>query len=397
MKGVIHQTNRKRLVDATKGSLIILSGYDAMQWTGDMAIPFRQEASFWWASGIEEPGWRMIIDGVRGKTTLVRPEVSDIQKIFDGGVTDEQVLGLSGADAVIHMRDMERTLRQLARTHSVALTIDAKHPHEFIANPAQSVLVDVLKRHFSTVQDCSSELHELRAIKLPEEIALIRKAVKLTCLAFEHVRNSLGGYRHEYEIEAEFSAYFRRNNAVHAYEPIVGSGARACTLHYTANSEKLTSRSAVLIDIGARIGGYSADITRTYCARPTKRQMQVHAVLERAHHAIIGTLMPGLPVIEYQKEVDNIMKTALVELGLLRATDDEAAYRRYFPHAISHGLGIDTHDPLGRPRYFKEGMVITVEPGIYITDESVGMRIEDDVLITGMGHEVLSASLSTKL
>ena len=153
----------------------------------------------------------------------------------------------------------------------------------------------------------------------------------------------------------------------------------------------------VLIDIGARVGGYSADVTRTYCLNPTKRQKAVHAALEKAHQAIITLIAPGLPIAEYIDSVDEIMKQALYELGLLDDMSDQEAYRKYFPHAISHGLGIDTHDSLGRPRYLETGMVLTVEPGIYIPEEGIGVRIEDDILVTATGYENLTAALPTSL
>ena len=238
---------------------------------------------------------------------------------------------------------------------------------------------------------------ELRAIKSPEEIAAIRRAVALTVQAFTSVRTQLGEYRHEYEIEADMTRDFRRLDARHAYEPIIASGDHAVTLHYIQNSGKLAKTQPVLIDVGARIDGYAADITRTYCLKPTKRQQAVHRAVEIAHQRIIALLGPDKLVTEYLAEVDDAMKDALSELGLLEDRSDNETYRRYFPHAISHGLGIDVHDSLGAPRYFRPGMVLTVEPGIYIPEEGIGVRIEDDILITEMGHENLSRKLPTGL
>jgi Xaa-Pro aminopeptidase len=124
------------------------------------------------------------------------------------------------------------------------------------------------------------------------------------------------------------------------------------------------------------------------------RQMQVHDAVEQAHTKIIALLHPGLEIRQYHEQVDEIMKSALDGLGLLRKSED---YRTYFPHAVSHGLGVDVHDALGRPTYFQAGMVLTVEPGIYIPEEAIGVRIEDDILITERGHTNLSGSLSTSL
>jgi Xaa-Pro aminopeptidase len=204
---------------------------------------------------------------------------------------------------------------------------------------------------------------------------------------------------YEYEIEAAFTHAFRSNGATgHAYDPIVAGGKNACTLHYNDNNMALPKNGLVLMDIGARVGGYAADITRTYAiGTPTQRQKDVHAAVESAHHAIITLLRPGASVIEYHDSVDAIMKEALIGLGLMQSVDDTKAYRTYFPHAVSHGLGIDVHDGLGRPETFQPGMVLTVEPGIYIPSEGIGVRIEDDILITDTGHRNLSAALPTSL
>jgi len=190
---------------------------------------------------------------------------------------------------------------------------------------------------------------------------------------------------------------FRSHNATHAYEPIVASGAHAVTLHYVANSGKLSAKDLLLLDIGARVNGYCADITRTYSLNPSKRQVDIHTAVVRAHTRIIKLLGPNLAVHDYINDVDEIMKDALIEVGLLNDRSDTDTYRRYFPHAVSHGLGIDVHDSLGAPTYFRPGMVVTVEPGIYIPEEGIGVRIEDDILITTKAAQNLSRRLSTDL
>jgi Xaa-Pro aminopeptidase len=149
------------------------------------------------------------------------------------------------------------------------------------------------------------------------------------------------------------------------------------------------------MDMGASYGGYAADISRTYVkGQPTKRQLEVYAAVEAAHQRIISLVEPMFSVEAYQVAVDKIMSEALSSIGL---QSDKDGRRRYFPHAISHGLGIDVHDSLGAPKYFAENMVLTVEPGIYIPEENIGVRIEDDILVTSSGHKNLSAGLSTGL
>lgn len=394
---MLHQNARERLYRQSDGKLIILAGYDAVQQSGDMAAPFLQESTFWWLTGIEQPGWKVILDTARGRATLVRPKRSDVDIIFNGESDDAQITKLSGISDIIAEKEFESRLRQLHRKHTIAYTLNPKQPHEFVLNPASQQLHDALRRIFNSVQYCDQLCNELKAIKQPEELERMRAAIALTCDAFADVRRTFDTLKTESEVEAEFIYRFHRAGAKHAYEPIVASGGNACVLHYNENSDVLRAREMVLIDIGARVAGYSADITRTYCRTPTKRQIAVHASVEKAHQAIIGLIAPGVPITEYSNAVDTIMKQALHELGLLDDMNDLDTYRTYFPHAISHGLGIDTHDSLGRPRYLEPGMVLTVEPGIYIPEEGIGVRIEDDILVTSNGHENLSASLPTGL
>jgi Xaa-Pro aminopeptidase len=271
--------------------------------------------------------------------------------------------------------------------------------YDFMLNPAPKKLFEQLARTFNSVQDCRKTLAKLRAIKQPAEITRIKKAIKLTAEAFEHVKSLADAAQYEYEIEAEFSYFFRSRGASgHAYDPIVAGGKNACTLHYIENNARLKPRELLLLDIGARVDGYAADITRTYSiGEPTKRQIEVHAAVAAAQSEIIRLLKSGLPVEQYQNDVDKIMSRALKDLGLLRGQGDESTYRTYFPHAVSHGLGVDVHDSLGGPRTLQPGMVLTVEPGIYIPEEKIGVRIEDDILITEKGASNLSARLSTDL
>lgn len=394
---MIHADNRKRLYKKAAGQLIVLAGYDALQQSGDMAAPFLQESTFWWATGVEQPGWKLVLDTARGHATLVRPKRSAIDVIFNGEADDSHITAISGITDIITEKEFESFLHRLQRKHAVAYTLNPNQRHEFVLNPAGQTLHATLKRIFGSVQHCDLLFDELKAVKQPEELARMRSAITLTCEAFQEVRSRLATLKTEAQVEAEFIYRFHRIGAKHAYEPIVASGKNACTLHYTSNSQKLRSREMVLIDIGARVGGYSADITRTYCLNPTKRQKAVHAAVEKAEQEIIDLIAPGLPVTEYIDNVDTIMKRALHDLGLLHDVSDQEAYRRYFPHAVSHGLGIDTHDSLGRPRFLEEGMVLTVEPGIYIPEEAIGVRIEDDILVTNTGHENLSAHLPTGL
>lgn len=389
--------NRMRLLESVKKDVVVvLTAYEGMQLTGDMSVPFRQEANFWYLTGVEDPNWRVIY--TRDKSWLVSPALSDIQQIFEGGLSADEAKKVSGVDEVIDTASATVLLRQLTESGKEIATLGrdpyAAH-YGFTQNPAQQKLFRYLEKKFASVYDVRSDLTRQRAVKQPQEIAAIKEAVQLTTEAFAAARQEIGNLQHEYELEARFTYEFRRHNAQHAYDPIVASGGNACTLHYTKNSDLLRSGELVLVDIGAKKGGYAADITRTYAVgEAADRQTAVHHALAAAHEAIIDLLRPGATVREYQDQSDAIMKNALATLGLLNSEDD---YRRYFPHAISHGLGVDVHDSLGGYKEWMPGMVLTVEPGIYIPEEKIGVRLEDNILITESGCENLSQSLSLDL
>ncbi len=391
--------NRERVYDKLKGGVLVVPAYTQMQRSNDTAATFEQEANFWYLTGIDYPDWWLFMDAKRRRSWLVAPTVAEHHQLFDGSLDPTEALWISGVDEVIDRQEADSWLRQAARTHQLVYTVDVP-PHAdhfgFVMNPAAKEMRERLERIFAKVQNFRPELTRLRAIKQPAEIDAIQSAVDLTVKSYRNIYDNLQNYKHEYEIEADFTAAFRRAGARgHAYDPIIAMGANACTLHYTRNQDKLKKGQLILIDVGARLGGYAADITRTYAyGKLTARQKAVHEAVESAQRKIVDLIQPGLPVAEYQRQVDTIMQRALIELKLIKDEKDEA-YHTYFPHAISHGLGIDVHDALGQPRTLESGMVLTVEPGIYIPEEGIGVRIEDDILVTETGHKNLSAKLST--
>lgn len=381
--------------------VVVLTAFTRMQLTNDSAAPFEQESNFWWLTGLNEPDWLLVIDVGGQKSWLVYPDLSEAQRVFNGEIGMHEAQTISGVDEVISQTEVMGLLRALSKHYKMVHLVGpslAESTAEFVLNPAPKRLQIRLARIFNTVHDIRSDMTRLRRIKQPEEIFALQNAIDITAAAFNHVRRTIDEYDSEFEIEAELSAQFRRAGAKgHAFAPIIAGGKRACTLHYDRNSEPLGAVGLVLIDAGAR-RIYPADITRTYaCGRLTPRQREVHASVREALVQISALLRPGLALRDYLEDSSDIMKNALRRLGLLQDTADTAVFRRYFPHAISHGLGVDVHDSLGQPEYFETGMVVTVEPGIYIPEEAIGIRLEDDILITEEGHRILSGSLSTEL
>lgn len=378
----------------------VIAANTQMQAKADMAFPFVQDANFLYLTGIDEPDWVLFWD--LKEWALVEPSISDTHALFEGSLAVADAKNISGVNKIITSTQYVEALEYLSKQGASVATIGVdphKKYYDFTLNPATQKNRKLLTRYFAEVLDCRKELNKQRAIKTSEELLSQKKAIALTTDTFLDIKSNLQALEYEYEIEAQLSHGFRVHGSNgHAYSPIVAGGAHACTLHCSKNQAPLPKNGLVLIDAGTQVEGYTADITRTFAVgRPTERQVEVHAAVQKAHHAIIALIKPGLRFESYQLAVDDIMKDALMGLGLLGDRLDQKTYRKYFPHAISHGLGIDVHESLGGYDSFKEGMVFTIEPGIYIPEESIGVRIEDNILVTNKGHENLSKGLSTEL
>ncbi len=362
-----------------------------------MPFKFEQEANFWYLSGLDHPDWWLIIDGDQGRTWLVKPEVDEVRQIFDGSLDAEMTLKVSGANAVIDRTEARRLLPTLRARHRIVYTLlpqAVRSQYGFHPNPAQAEMNDELRMF--EVRDCRKEIATLRAIKQPIEIQAIQKAVDITIDGFKSSLSKLGTLKNEYEIEAILDYKFKSLGASgHAYDPIVAGGSNACTLHYVNNNQALKKQDWLLMDVGAKYNHYCADITRTFPLGKqfTKRQLAVYEAVLRVHNTAVKLCHPGTSVSEYQKQVEAVMTSELESLKLIGPHEDSKRMRAYFPHAISHGLGLDVQDPLGAPVLFKAGMVLTVEPGIYLHEENLGIRIENDILITEEGPRNLSKRL----
>lgn len=394
--------NRERVMEKLQGGMLVMAGYTGMQRGNDCEFRFEQESNFWYLTGVEFPDWWLIIDAKRGKSWLVEPEISESLRLFQESLSTEQAKKASGIQDVLTRDQAMSMIRAAAKTHHLVYTVGHSSYvdyFDFTLNPAIQNMTKTLERTFATVRNFRSSLDAIRAIKQPIELKMMQDAIDLTIETFESVKTKMPTYKYEYEIEADFSYAFRATGAGgHAFDPIVANGGNATVAHYLTNNSPLRKGSLVMMDIGVRLNGYCSDITRTYAVgKPSKRQVAVHSAVQSAQGQIIDLLKPGLAVEEYQRRVDEIVKKEMMSLKLISSMDDSKGYRRYFPYSISHGLGVDVHDSLGQPKEFQPGMVLTVEPGIHIGDENIGVRIEDDILITDKGYRNLSAKLSTEL
>ena len=244
-------------------------------------------------------------------------------------------------------------------------------------------------------------LHRLRLEKSEPELALIRRAIDITADGFARVAKCVRPGVNECELEAEFVHEFTRQRARFAYGPIIASGKNACVLHYVSNDRPCRKGDLLLLDVAAAYANYSADLTRTIpvSGRFSRRQRQVYDAVLRVLRSAIAGLVPGRLPKDWQKEAEDAMQEELLGLGLLKPRDikkqdpDKPAFRKYYPHGLGHALGLDVHD-VGTPGApFAPGWVMTVEPGIYIPDEGIGVRLENDVLVTEHGPVDLMAHI----
>jgi Xaa-Pro aminopeptidase len=264
-------------------------------------------------------------------------------------------------------------------------------------------LVDIAPH--AELLDIRHNLAELRMVKQAPELAALQEAIKVTSESLEALTGpeKFTLYHNEYEVEADLGREFRiRGAAGHAFAPIVAGGKRACTLHNVSNEAPLLPDTLVVLDIGAEVEHYAADITRTlaYGEASARQQEVFNAVLDVQNYAL-SLLKPGVLLKEYEAEVEKYMGETLVKLKLIELGDDvdanHEAIRQFYPHATSHFLGLDVHDVGDYAQPLRPDMVLTCEPGIYIPAEGIGVRIEDDVIITEEGHRVLSADLPKTL
>lgn len=396
--------NRRRLRElCPETELFIVTANGLLQRSGDTTFPFRQDSNFWYLTGIDEPDIVLVMD--KSREYLIVPGREAVREAFDGALDQETFVIQSGITEILNEKTgWERLTRELHK-RGKAGTPTAADPylsrHGFYTNPARATLVKRLREISPELEviDIRPQLTTLRMVKQKPELHAIRHAIDITVNTFKQVsKNTLKPATHEYEIEAAITQNFRSQGAAgHAYEPIVASGLNACTLHYIANNAVLAKGQLLLIDAGASVNNYAADITRTYAlAKPTARQQAVYSAVLDVQNFAFTRLKPGVLIKEYEKIIEHYMGEKLRELQLVEQ-NDSTQVRRYYPHATSHFLGLDVHDVGNYERPLEPGMVLTVEPGIYIPEEGIGVRIEDDVLITEAGNTVLSGGLPRSL
>lgn len=395
--------NRLKLLNRLPdNSLVVLCANGLIQRSGDTTFPFRQESNFYYLTGLADfSELTMVME--QGEEFIILPKRSEAENVFGGEIDCDEIAKISGITNVLEHKAGWDRYKKLQKGRNKVYTLGVPpakiaHTDTFYTNPARRFLVQKLKRINSSIliKDLRLDLTELRQIKHPEEIAAIRQAIAITKSGFAAARKSMVLGMSEQSLRAEFDYEFSKHSVPHAYEPVIAYDKRAVTVHNISSpNTRLKENGWALVDVGAEYAGYSADITRMLpLGKTPPREQEVYDSVYRVLQSCINELRPGLKFLDYARWSQEQVGQELVKLGLSKTASDKKAIRRYFPHLISHSLGLDTHDVFSyHDVVLQENMVITVEPGIYIPEEGIGVRIEDDVLITKIGALNLSEDI----
>jgi Xaa-Pro aminopeptidase len=403
--------NRQRLSKQLKpNSIAIFNSNDSMPTSADGTHPFIQQTDIFYLSGIDQEETVLVIypdaPDKKQKEILFIKETNEQIATWEGQkYTKEQAQEISGIKTIHWTSELNTILRPLIiRSENIYLNTNEHLRAAVVVETRDMRFVKWCRQAFPLhhYERLAPIMQDLRAVKSPLEIELIKKACGITEQAFQRLLDFVQPGVWEYEIEAEIIHEFMRNRSRGpAFETIVASGIDSCTLHYVKNDKQCNDGDLVLIDFGAEYANFAADVTRTIPVNGkfSKRQKQVYNAVLKIQKSSIKMLRPGITLEKYQKDVVKLVETELIRLGVLKKaevkkqSEDSPLYKKFFPHGTSHHLGLDVHDYGDMYRKLLPGMVLTCEPGIYIRDESIGVRIENDILITKKGPVDLTRAI----
>ncbi len=395
----LFQTNRQNLVKKIKpGSAIIVHSSDPLRLSGDGVLTYRQDSDFFYLTGIDQKDSVLIITSHIGdekaKEILLIKETNEKIAIWEGEkLSLVEASDKSGIDNVEWVSQYDGLLADILQsTQHVYLDFNyASKSTMFPISKNERLGQELMKRNPElSVTNLIPLLTELRMIKSETECKLIKQAGVITRKGYERALSFIKPGIWEYEIEAEFiSEFISHGSRGFAYNPIIASGSSGCVLHYEQNSKQCLKGDIVLLDVGAEYANYKADVTRTYPVNGkfSYRQKRVYQSVLKIKKSAANLLRPGITLKEYNAQIGELMEEELVQLRLLHWADikkqnlKNPLYKKYYMHGTSHHLGLDVHDLSDRNKPIEPGMILTIEPGIYIREEGIGIRLEDDLLI----------------
>jgi len=406
--------NQNKLFDTMdNGELAILCANINYPRNGDQTYPFRQDSDFFWLTGINQD-WTCLFmfkdSNGTPDTVLLTKETNKRIQLWDGPRLDKkQAAEISGISHVEWLDTIEDYLETFLKK-ATKISMNEKANQHLTTNKESGS--GILKKHFSEyfkdreIHDICERINELRVVKEPEEINLIKQAVSISKHAYFSVLNRLKPGMMEYEIEALMRYEILKRGAEDmSFAPIIASGENACILHYIKNDKMCRDGDLLLMDFGAEYALYPSDCSRTIPVngKYTGRQREIYEAVLEVYYKAMKLFKPGATINSINEKTGLLMQKKLLELGLLSQMDidnqDEnyPAYKQYFPHGTTHFIGLDVHDVGGKDVPFKPGMVMSCEPGIYIQDEGLGIRIETDMLITESGADDLMADYPVEI
>ena len=396
--------NRKKFMAQMRPkSIAVFNSNDVYPIGADSTLPFEQDRDLFYLSGADQEESILLLfpdamDSKHREILFVR-ETNDHIAVWEGEkLTKEKATEVSGIETVYWLTDFDKIFFDLMTEADTIYFNTNEHYRQAVETQTrEDRFIEKCKKEYPAHQWAKSNpiLQNIRGVKEPEEIELMQKACDITEKGFRRILQFVEPGVWEHEIEAEFLHEFVRNRSKgFAYSPIIASGNNANVLHYLENNQEVKDGDMILLDLAAEYANYSSDMTRTIPAngRFTERQKEVYSAVLRVKDEATKMLVPGTIWAEYHKEVGKLMTSELIGLGLLDKADVQnenpewPAYKKYFMHGTSHHIGLNTHDYGELKKPMKANMVFTVEPGIYIPAEGMGIRLEDDVVIQEKGE-----------
>jgi Xaa-Pro aminopeptidase len=402
--------NRERLKQLLPPrSLAVVNTNDLPPTNADGSLPLVVNSDIFYLTGVEQEQSILVLnpdaEDPKHREILFLREASPENELWEGHkLTKAEARELTGIETIHWLPEFSRLFHRLmcAAEHVYLNTNEHNRAVIEVESRDARFIAEVKKNYpLHDYRRLAPLLHQLRAVKSEAEVALIQEACDVTKAAFERVAKFTKPGVAEYEIEAEYAHEFIRRRSRFAYPPIIATGLNACCLHYTVNSATCRAGELLLLDVAAACNNYNSDLTRTIpvSGRFTPRQKKIYNAVLRVLRGSIKNLRPGKMPRDWQKEAEQLMEKELVDLGLLTVRDlkkqshDSPALKKYFMHGIGHSLGLGVHDVVAPYQPFQAGWVMTVEPGIYIPEEKLALRLENNVLITENGTVDLMAHI----
>jgi Xaa-Pro aminopeptidase len=386
--------NRNKLADLINNGFAILESNYVYIRNGDVNHKYRQNSDFFYLTGIEQEESVLLLmpnhpDKEKREILFLTKPDKKTEIWFGKKLKKREASAISGIKTVYWLSELNSLIDDyisISKTAYIQTTIN----DNYIPISGEKIRKKLKIRKNVSLHCISQFMQEIRIIKEPEEIDLIKKAISITKLALDKVYKNIKPNIKEYELEAIITNEFIKNGASgHAYEPIIASGKNACILHYTENDKKCKDGDVVLFDFGAEYANYAADLSRTIPVNGefTKRQQDIHDAVFDVQQKAIKLYIPGNTINDINKKVETHIEKKLISLGLFSKIDVKnqdpynPLYKKYYMHGTAHFLGLDVHDIGTNEVIFKENMILTCEPGIYIKEEGIGVRIENDIIV----------------